>query len=151
MLRQQYRCSELEIGALTHIVSCWQFLLPKCTIFTFSDECPSSLSNLNIELTGNQGKVRCAWSTEWFWFWSYNAQNSNADKARLLSQTHDQCILWCQARFSKSNKPLEYLGKQEKLDNTDSNDVPEECAADISVLLCHPPKVQNGTVDTTLS
>lgn len=141
MLRQQYRCSELEIGAsYTH---CQLLAVSPAQVHNIHfqwQECPSSLSNLNIELTGNQGKVRCAWSTQWFWFCCYNAQNSNADKARLLSQTHDQCILWCQARFSKSNKPLEYLRKQENLDNIDSNDVLEECVADLSVLLCHPPR-----------
>lgn len=52
----------------------------------------------------------------------------------------DQCVLWHQARFSKSNKPLEYVGKQENLEYTDSNDVLEEYVADTSVLLCHPPR-----------
>lgn len=101
MLRQQCRCSELEIGAsYTHCQLLAVSLAQVHNIHFQWWKHPCSLSNLNMEFTGNQGKVRCAWSTQEFGVCCYNAQNSDADKARLLSQTCDQCILWCQTNGS---------------------------------------------------
>lgn len=102
---------------------------------------PSSLSNLKYwthwQLTH---PVRAVWSIRWFCFCYCNNQNSTIDQVKWISQRDAQFILWCQVSLCKGNKNLEYLVKQENLDNIDRIDVLEGYGVDTSILICNSPR-----------